>query len=159
MQGGLDEFLAARDCDDDDDNNKDGANGPEIAVRSCAASRASGAASIAAVSIGAASLGVQFRTPRRTLEEINRGEIIACKQDCGLKGTKIYVAIRKAATTPLPDKLLGPRFLGAKNKDGEQSGHKASRLFNALDFFGEMPLTMPAQYSNKVEDMVPMSSR
>ena len=40
-----------------------------------------------------------------------------------------------------------------------QSGLKASRLFPALDFFGEMPLTMPAQHSNKVEDMVPMSSR
>ena len=69
--------------------------------------------------IGAASLGVQFRTTQRTLEELNRGEIIARKQDRGLKGSKIYVAIRKAATMPLPDNLLGPRFLGAKNKDGE----------------------------------------
>ena len=40
-----------------------------------------------------------------------------------------------------------------------RSGLKASRLFTALDFFGEIPLTMPAQYSNKGEDMVPTSSR
>ena len=51
MQGGLDEFLAARDHGDENDDNEDGANGPEIAVGSRAASRASGAASIAAVSI------------------------------------------------------------------------------------------------------------
>jgi hypothetical protein len=47
------------------------------------------------------------------------GNIIARKQDCGPKGSKIYIAICKAATTPLPDKLLGSRFLGAKNKDRE----------------------------------------
>jgi hypothetical protein len=32
MQGGLDEFPAARDCDNNNDSDKDGANGPEIAV-------------------------------------------------------------------------------------------------------------------------------
>ena len=32
MQGGLDEFLALRDCDDDNDDDEDGANGPEITV-------------------------------------------------------------------------------------------------------------------------------
>jgi hypothetical protein len=47
------------------------------------------------------------------------GEVIVCKQDCGAKGSKTYIAIRKSATTPLPDKLLGPHFLGAKNKEGE----------------------------------------
>ena len=71
MQGGLDEFLAARDCNNDKDNDEDRANIPEIAVGSRAASRASGAASIAAVSIGAASLGVQFCTTRCALEELN----------------------------------------------------------------------------------------
>jgi hypothetical protein len=40
-----------------------------------------------------------------------------------------------------------------------RSALKASRLFTALDFFGEMPFTMPAQYSNKVEDMTPKKSR
>ena len=35
------------------------------------------------------------------------------------RGRRPYVAICKAATEPLPDKLLGPWFLGAKNKDGE----------------------------------------
>ena len=119
MQGGLYEFLVARDCDEDNNNNEDSANGPEIAVGSRAASRASEAASIAAVSIGVALLGVQFRTIQRSLEELNWGEVIACKQDLGSKGSKTYVAIRKAATTPLSDKLLGPWFLGAKNKDGE----------------------------------------
>ena len=82
MQGGLDEFLAARECDYNNNNDEDGANGPEISVGSCAASRASGAASIAAVLIGAASLGVKFRTTRHTLEELNWGEVIARKQDC-----------------------------------------------------------------------------
>ena len=126
MQGGLDEFLAARERDKDDNNADDeyGDNGPEIAVGSRAPSRvasgaAAGAASIAASSIGAASLGVQFRATRRTLDELNRGEVIARKQDRGSKGSKTYISIRKAATTPLPNKLLGPRFLGAKNKDGE----------------------------------------
>ncbi len=36
-----------------------------------------------------------------------------------MQGLKTYIAIRKAATTPLPNKLLGPQFLGAKNKEGE----------------------------------------
>ncbi len=47
------------------------------------------------------------------------GEVIARKQDRGAKGLKTYIAIRKSATMPLPDKLLGPCFLGAKNKEGE----------------------------------------
>jgi len=36
---------------------------------------------------------------------------------------------------------------------------KASRLFTALDFFGDLPSTMPAQDSDKVGDMVPKNSR
>ncbi len=70
-------------------------------------------------SAGAALLGLQLRQTRRTFEELREGEVIARKQDCGAKGSKIYIAIRKSATTPLPDKLLGPRFLGAKNTEGE----------------------------------------
>jgi len=125
MQGHLDEFLAARDCETEDKNEDDdefAGVGPEIAVasRGARASRAgTGAVSIAAASIGAASLGVQFRATRRTLDELNQGEIIARKQDRGSQGSKTYIAIRKAATTPLPNKLLGPQFLGAKNKEGE----------------------------------------
>ena len=38
-----------------------------------------------------------------------------------------------------------------------RSALKASRLFTALDFFGEMPFTMPARYSDKVEDMMPLT--
>jgi hypothetical protein len=68
---------------------------------------------------GAALLGLQFRQTRRTSKELREGEVIAPKQDCGAKGLKIYIAIRKSATTPFPDKLLGPRFLGAKNSEGE----------------------------------------
>ncbi len=70
-------------------------------------------------SAGAASLGLQFRQTRHTFEELREGEVIACKQDRGAKGSKIYIAICKSATTPLPDKLLGPCFLGAKNSEGE----------------------------------------
>jgi hypothetical protein len=70
-------------------------------------------------SAGAALLGLQFRQTRRTFEELMEGEVIARKQDRGAKGSKTYIAIPKSATTPLPDKLLGPRFLGAKNKEGE----------------------------------------
>jgi hypothetical protein len=47
------------------------------------------------------------------------GEVIARKQDPGVKGLKTYIAIHKSATTPLRDKLLGPCFLSAKNKEGE----------------------------------------
>ena len=41
-----------------------------------------------------------------------------------------------------------------------RSGLKVSRLFPALDFFGEMPSnSMPGQYSDQVEDISPMNSR
>jgi hypothetical protein len=40
-----------------------------------------------------------------------------------------------------------------------RSALKASCLFTALDFFGDLPFTMPAQDSNKVGDMVPKNSR
>ena len=117
MQGNLDEFLSARVGAGEDDEDA----GPVIDVGSRAnvSMRSQGAASVAAASIGAASLHVQFCTTQRTLEELNQGEIIARKQDRGVQGSKTYIAIRKAATTPLPNKLLGPRFLGAKNKEGE----------------------------------------
>ncbi len=65
-------------------------------------------------SVGAALLALQFRQTRRTFEELMEGEVIARKQDHGAKGSKTYIAIRKSATTPLPDKLLGPCFLGAR---------------------------------------------
>ncbi len=40
-----------------------------------------------------------------------------------------------------------------------RSALKASRLFTELDFFRDLPFTMPAQDSDKVEDMVPKNSR
>ncbi len=108
MQG-FDEF-----CDDDDDNAgvapHPPANVPPVIGVSAGASVASA---------GAASLGLQFRQTRHTLEELMEGEVIVRKQDHGAKGSKTYIAIRKSATMPLPDKLLGPHFLGAKNKEGE----------------------------------------
>ncbi len=106
MQDNLDEFLSARVGAGEDDDDA----GPVIDVGSRAnvSMRSQGAASVAAASIGAASLHVQFRTTRRTLEELNQGEIIARKQYRGVQGSKTYIAIRKAATTPLPNKLLGP---------------------------------------------------
>jgi len=125
MQGHLDEFLAVRNRETDNEIDNDdefGGVGPKIAVgsRGARALRAgTGAVSIAAASIGAALLGVQFRGTQGTLDELNRGEIIALKQDQGSQGSKTYIAIRKAATTPLPNKLLGPQFLGTKNKEGE----------------------------------------
>jgi hypothetical protein len=70
-------------------------------------------------SAGAALLGLQFRQTRCTFEELREGEVIVRKQDRGAKGSKIYIAIRKSATTPLPNKLLSPRFLSAKNSEGE----------------------------------------
>ncbi len=63
---------------------------------------------------GAASLGLQFRQTRCIFEELREGEVIARKQDRGAKGSKIYIPIRKSATMPLPDKLLGPMFSGCK---------------------------------------------
>ncbi len=104
MQGNLDEFLAARERAEEDSIDA----GPEIAVGSCATGFRSGAASTAASSTGAATLNVRFRTTRCTLKELNQGEIISRKQDRGVQGSKTYIAIRKAATTPLPNKLLGP---------------------------------------------------
>ena len=70
-------------------------------------------------SAGAALLGIQFQTTRCTLEELMEGKVIARKQDHGVKGSKTYIAICKYATAAFPDKLIRPRFLGAKNKEGE----------------------------------------
>ena len=80
MQGNLDEFLSAR-VGAEEDNDDDA--GPEIAGGSRAVSmQLGGAASIAATSIETASLNVQFRTTRRTLEEINRNlyEFLAARR-------------------------------------------------------------------------------
>ncbi len=108
MQG-FDEFR------DEDDNDAGVAPHPPVDVPPVIGVGAG--ASVA--SAGAALLGLKFRQTRRTFEELMEGEVIAGKQDHGVKGSKTYIAIRKSATTPLPDKLLGPRFLGAKNKEGE----------------------------------------
>jgi hypothetical protein len=99
-------FDELRNNDDDDAGFFDP---PVIGVRA--------GASVA--STGAALLGLQFCQTQRTFEVLREGEVIARKQDRGAKGSKIYIAIRKSATTPLPDKLPGPCFLGAKNSEEE----------------------------------------
>jgi hypothetical protein len=108
MQG-FDEFC------DDDDNNAGVAPHPPAGIPPVIGVGAG--ASVA--SPGAALLGLQFQQTRRTFKELMEGEVIACRQDRGVKGSKTYIAIRKSATTPLPNKLLGPHFLDAKNKEGE----------------------------------------
>jgi hypothetical protein len=102
---------------DDDDNNDDAGVAPNPPANVPPVIGVRAGASVA--SSGAASLGLQFRQTRRTFEELREGEVIARKQDRGEKGSKIYISIRKSATTPLPNKLLGPHFLGAKNSEGE----------------------------------------
>ncbi len=86
-------------------------------------------------SAGAASLGLQFRQTRRTFEELREGEIIVRKQDRGAKGSKIYIAIRKSATMPLPDKLLGPRFWVRRTvKESSLIATKAFRMTTSPTF-------------------------
>jgi hypothetical protein len=107
-------FYEFRDDDDDDDDAGIApcppADVPPV-IGVCAG------ASVA--SSGTALLGLQFRQTRHTFKELREGEVIARKQDRGAKGSKIYIAIRKSATMPLPNKLHGPCFLGAKNSEGE----------------------------------------
>ncbi len=107
MQG-FDEF-----CEDNDDNDAGVAPHPPAGVPPVIGVGAGASVALA----GAALLGLQFRQTRCTFKELMEGEVIAPKQDHGAKGSKTYIAIRKSATTPLPDKLLGPCFLGAKNKE------------------------------------------
>jgi hypothetical protein len=60
----------------------------------------------------------QQRT-RRTLLEIEQDEVVVHKVDCGLSGSKIYVANRIAATQSLSSKFLGSFHLQSKNAAGE----------------------------------------
>ena len=91
------------------DDNKSAGNAGDIVPQEIGVPRG---ASVASNATGATSLGLgQFRQTRHTLEELMEVNIIARKQDCGTKGSMTYIAICKAATTALPDKLLGSRFL------------------------------------------------
>ncbi len=99
MQG-FDEF-----CDDDDD---DAGVAPHPLADVPLVIGVGAGASVA--SAGAALLGLQFRQTRCTFKELMEGEVIAHKQDRGEKGSKTYIAIRKSATTPLSNKLLGPHI-------------------------------------------------
>jgi hypothetical protein len=77
---------------------------------------------------GATVLGMNsnFRTTPRNIAELKDGVVLARRVDRGKKGSKTYLAIHKAATTPLKDKLLGARFLNATNESGERMNKNKS---------------------------------
>ena len=80
-------------------------------------------------SIGSAAV-FQRRT-RRTLFEIEQDEVVVRKKgDCGIAGTKTYVANRIAATRSLSIKFLGSYHLLSKNANGEnvQKSKSTSRM-------------------------------
>ncbi len=54
-----------------------------------------------------------------TLLEIEQDEVIVRKGNCGLPGSKIYVANRIAATQSLSSKFLGSFHLQSKNAAGK----------------------------------------
>jgi hypothetical protein len=56
---------------------------------------------------------------RCTLLEIERDEVVVHKGDCGLPGSKVYVANRIAATQSLSSKFLGSFHLQSKNAAGK----------------------------------------
>ncbi len=56
---------------------------------------------------------------RCTLLEIEQNEDVVFKGDCGLPGSKVYVANKIAATQSLLSKFLGSFHLQSKNAAGE----------------------------------------
>jgi hypothetical protein len=56
---------------------------------------------------------------RCTLLEIEQDEVVVCKGDRGLLGSKVYVANRIAATQSLSRKFLGSFHLQSKNAAGK----------------------------------------
>ncbi len=54
-----------------------------------------------------------------TLLEIEQDEVVMRKGDCGLPGSKVYVANRIAATQSLLRKFLGSFHLQSKNSAGK----------------------------------------
>ena len=62
----------------------------------------------------------------RTLLEIDQDKVVVCKGDCGLPGSKVYVANRIAATQSILSKFLGSFRLQSKNsasKNVQKSKH------------------------------------
>ncbi len=56
---------------------------------------------------------------RRTLLEIEQDEVVLCKGNHGLPGSKVYVANEIAATQSLSSKFLGSFLIQSKNAAGE----------------------------------------
>ena len=56
---------------------------------------------------------------RRTLLEIEKDEVIVCKGDRGLPGSKVYVTNQIVATQSLLSKFLGSFHLQSKNAAGK----------------------------------------
>ena len=56
---------------------------------------------------------------RCTLLEIEQDKVIVCKGDCGLPGSKVYVANQIAATQSLLSKFMGSFQLQSKNAAGK----------------------------------------
>ncbi len=54
-----------------------------------------------------------------TLLEIEQNKVVVRKGDCGLPGSKVYVANRIAATQSLSSKFLGSFHLQSKNAAGK----------------------------------------
>ncbi len=65
------------------------------------------------------SAAVFQRRARHTLLEIEQDEVIVCKGDRGLPGSKIYVANRIVVTQSLLSKFLGSFHLQSKNAAGK----------------------------------------
>ena len=65
------------------------------------------------------SMAIFQQRAHRTLLEIEQDEVVVRKGDCGLPGSKAYIANRIAATQSLLSKFLGSFHLQSKNAAGE----------------------------------------
>ncbi len=72
-----------------------------------------------ALVVSQGSAAVFQQRARHTLLEIEQDKVIVCKGDCGLPGSKVYVANQIATTQSLLSKFLGSFHLQSKNASGE----------------------------------------
>ncbi len=100
----------------------------------------------------------------RTLLEIEQDKVVVHKGDCGLLGSKIYVANRIAATQSLSSKFLGSFHLQSKNAAGKnvkKSKHIQDEFVSNLEVMKKFkehvhqydmrtPLQVPAIYRDIV---------
>ncbi len=64
-------------------------------------------------------MAISQQRAHRTLLEIEQDEVVVRKGDCGLPGSKVYVANRIAATQSLLSKFLGSFHLQSKKAAGK----------------------------------------